>query len=132
MKAGGVLPFARVVWPTLAASLPAFSRGKGMLTIAGGKNTMTGPSDAKCRELQKNMGHNIMHSAQRINTLHHVKMAAGIVHEHVVHEGGGAYTYTYTYKYTYTHTSTCMHAGEDGRRDCARRGGRRGAGAFRR
>ena len=47
------------MWPSLTASLPAFARGKGMLTIGGGKNTMTGPSEFKSQQLKvknPNMG----------------------------------------------------------------------------
>ncbi|EOD40224.1 hypothetical protein EMIHUDRAFT_251268, partial [Emiliania huxleyi CCMP1516] len=70
---------ARLVWPSLTASLPAFARGKGMLTIGGGKNTMTGPSEFKSQQLKACMAHNIAADPRRSATLHHVKMAAGIV-----------------------------------------------------
>ena len=46
---------ALLLWPSLTASLSAFSRGKGLLTIGGGKNTMTGPSDFKCTQLKRCM-----------------------------------------------------------------------------
>ncbi|KOO21985.1 hypothetical protein Ctob_000443 [Chrysochromulina tobinii] len=42
-------PHVKLVWPSLNETLPAFARGTGLLTIGGGKNTMTGPSDAKLR-----------------------------------------------------------------------------------
>lgn len=67
------------MWPSLTASLPAFARGKGMLTIGGGKNTMTGPSEFKSQQLKACMAHNIAADPRRSATLHHVKMAAGIV-----------------------------------------------------
>ena len=71
----------KLVWPSLNETLPAFARGTGLLTIGGGKNTMTGPSDAKCAQLKHCLAHNIVQSAERAQTLHHVKMAAGIVSE---------------------------------------------------
>ena len=74
-------PRVKLVWPSLNETLPAFARGTGLLTIGGGKNTMTGPSDAKCNQLKHCLAHNIVHSAERAQTLHHVKMAAGIVSE---------------------------------------------------
>ena len=46
---------ALLLWPSLTKSLPAFARGKGLLTIGGGKNTMTGPSDFKCNQLKRCM-----------------------------------------------------------------------------
>ena len=67
------------MWPSLTASLPAFARGKGMLTIGGGKNTMTGPSEFKSQQLKACMAHNFAADPRRSATLHHVKMAAGIV-----------------------------------------------------
>ena len=73
---------AWLVWPSLSVSLPAFASsrgGKGLLTIGGGKNTMTGPSNAKCRELRQCMAHHVPSSPARLATLHHIKMAAGIV-----------------------------------------------------
>ena len=47
----GHMKQARVVWPTLAQTIPAFRDGTGLLTIGGGKNTMSGPSDFKCRHV---------------------------------------------------------------------------------
>ena len=70
---------AKLLWPTLAVSLPAFARGQGLLTVGGGKNTMTGPSDLKCRQLKHCMAHNITSAPERSATLHHVKVAAGII-----------------------------------------------------
>ena len=87
--APGVVPRAVLVWPSLTESLPAFAHGKGLLTIGGGKNTMTGPSDAKCRELKACVAHNIVAAPHRRRTLHHVKMAAGIVLTSNGHQHGG-------------------------------------------
>ena len=70
---------AYVIWPTLMETLPAFAKGKGLLTIGGGKNTMTGPSDAMCEQLKSCMAHNTMTNPARRRTLHHIKMAAGII-----------------------------------------------------
>ena len=78
---GQAEPLVRLVWPSLTTSLAAFELGKGLLTIGGGKNTMTGPSDAKCKELKSSMAHNYVSSARRRGTLHHIKMAAGIIAE---------------------------------------------------
>ena len=73
------VPKAVLVWPSLTETLPAFARGSGLLTIGGGKNTMTGPSDIKCSELKNCTAHNVVSSAHRAQTLHHVKLAAGII-----------------------------------------------------
>lgn len=70
---------AWLVWPSLRVALPAFQEGKGLLTIGGGKNTMTGPSDMKCDQLKKCMADNTPSAPERSATLHHIKMAAGIV-----------------------------------------------------
>ena len=50
-----------------------------MLTIGGGKNTMTGPTNFKCAQLRQCMAHNIPSGTGRERTLHHVKLAARIV-----------------------------------------------------
>ena len=72
---------AYCVWPSLATSLPAFAHGTGLLTIGGGQNTMTGPSDQKCEDLRRCMANNVTAAPERGTTLHHVKMAAGTVYE---------------------------------------------------
>ena len=81
VNAPGQRKEAFLLWPTLTTSLPAFRTGKGMLTIGGGKNTMTGPSDFKCKSLENCMANNVSASAARMNTLHHIKVAAAVVHE---------------------------------------------------
>ncbi|KAL1511549.1 hypothetical protein AB1Y20_006343 [Prymnesium parvum] len=84
----GMCADAWVVWPSLASTLPAFSRSSlqpGLLTAGGGKNTMQGPSDLRCAQLKQCLAHNVMSNPARRATLHHIKMAAGIV----LHAEGG-------------------------------------------
>ena len=40
---------------------------------------MTGPTNFKCKQLRRCMAHNLPSSAGRERTLHHVKLAAGII-----------------------------------------------------
>ena len=67
------------MWPSLAETLPAFSKGKGLLTIGGCKNTMSGPADYACMQLKRMVVHNTMTNPSRSCTLHHIKMAVGLV-----------------------------------------------------